>query len=134
MKVRWTSGSLRLRISPSELAALERGEPVEERLRIPGALAGSSWTILLLPGGAVSEISGSGNVVVFDISRADVGKLASPSTEGVYYRRATAGETGEAFSFYVEKDFPCIHPRPSEVIEPEHETFTAPVGFEERKA
>lgn len=134
MKVRWTSGSLRLRISPTELTSLERGEPLEERLRVPGALVGSNWTVLLLPGGKVSEISASGNVVVFDISRADVTKLAVPDAEGMYYHRTGAGEGGEDFSFYIEKDFPCVHPRPAEVAEPDYETFPAPVGFEERKA
>ena len=132
MKVRWTSGSLRLRISPTELAGLERGEPLEERLRVPGALVGNSWTVLLLPGSKASEISASGNVVLFDISRADVEKLANPASEGIYCHRIAGDGTGE-FSFYVEKDFPCVHPRPSEVSEPDAETFAPPVGFEERK-
>ncbi|MBC8138639.1 MAG: hypothetical protein H8F28_22395 [Fibrella sp.] len=134
MKVRWTSGSLRLRISPTELASLERGEPLEERMRVPGAPVGSSWTILLLPGGKVSEISASGSVVLFDISRADVEQLAEPASEGIYCQQVAAGDSREEFSFYVEKDFPCVHPRPSEVNEPDSETFAPPVGFEERKA
>lgn len=131
MKVRWTSGSLRLRISPTELASLERGEPLEERLRIPGAPVGSSWTVLLLPGGKLSEISASGSVVLFDISRTDVERLADSANEGIYCQQS--GTDGD-FSFYVEKDFPCIHPRPSEINEPDSETFAPPVGFEERKA
>lgn len=131
MKVRWTSGSLRLRISPTELASLERGEPLEERLRIPGAPVGSSWTVLLLPGGKMSEISASGSVVLFDISRTDVERLADSANEGIYCQQSGSDE---GFSFYVEKDFPCIHPRPSEINEPDSETFAPPVGFEERKA
>ncbi|MBC7806326.1 MAG: hypothetical protein H7145_09260 [Akkermansiaceae bacterium] len=133
MKIRWTSGSLRLRISPTELASLERGEPLEERLRIPGAPVGSSWTVLLLPGGTQSEISASGNVVLFDISKADVETLADFTCEGVYCYQSGPGNDSEAFSFYVEKDFPCVHPRPSQISEPDSETFPSPVGFEERK-
>ncbi len=134
MKVRWTSGSLRLRISPTELASLERGEPLEERLRIPGSPVGSSWTVLLLPGGKASEISASGSVVLFDISRIDIERLADPASEGIYCQQSGTGSDRDGFSFYVEKDFPCVHPRPSEISETDSETFPAPVGFEERKA
>lgn len=134
MKVRWNAGSVRLRITPPELATLERGQPVEERLHVPGAPVGSGWTMVLLPNAEQSEISALESVVLFDISRADVSRLADPATEGVYCYRETAGDSPTRFSFYVEKDFPCVHPRASELMEPAGETFTPPVGFEDRKA
>src|SRR5215207_9087810 len=54
MKVRWTGDSLRLRITPGELAALERGEPVSEGLARVG------------------------------LTDEDVRRLAAPEAEGVY--------------------------------------------------
>ena len=136
MKIRWTAGSVRLRISPTELSRLERGEPLEERLGLPGGAAGGrGWVIVLAPGSETSAIAADGNVVRFDLGRAEVARLSDPTIEGVYCQQpADSGDGGDGFSFYVEKDFPCIHPRPSEITEPETETFAPPVGFAERKA
>jgi hypothetical protein len=35
--------------------------------------------------------------------------------------------------FYIEKDFPCAHPRAGEAEEAPTPTFTPPPGFEARK-
>lgn len=124
MKVRWTEGGLRLRITPTELAALERGEPVGETL----AVLGGGWQVTLLPNAVVSAVRGDGGgAVTFALSSADVSRLSDPESEGVYFER-------DGFAFYVEKDFPCVHPRASELTAPETETFAPPAGFDERKA
>jgi hypothetical protein len=39
MKIRWTQNSVRFRITPSELAAIERGEAISETLQLPGGSA-----------------------------------------------------------------------------------------------
>lgn len=133
LKIRWTSGSLRLRITPTELNALHRGEPVEERLRIPGSPIGGGWNVILLPGGTQSDIGASGGTVLFDISRVDLERLSDSGAEGIYCHRYGSAEDVNGFSFYVEKDFPCVHPRPAEANEAQTETFSAPNGFAERK-
>jgi len=90
--------------------------------------------MILLPGGLHSDIGASGGTTIFDISRGDIGKLLEPSVEGVYCHRPTGNQSdNNGFSFYVEKDFPCVHPRASELAEEQTETFAAPTGFAERK-
>ncbi len=129
MKVRWTKNSLRLRITPTELAALERGEPVYERLRIPGTTPKSGWAVRLTPVAAKTVLWASGSEIVFSVGRDDMPRLSDPASEGVYFDR-------DGFAFYVEKDFPCVHPRAAEIAagETQTETFVPPTGFNERKA
>ena len=38
------------------------------------------------------------------------------------------------FRYFIEKDFPCAHPRPAEAMEAPSECFAVPVGFAGRKA
>lgn len=119
MKVRWMEGSLRLRITPAEFAALQAGETVEEVAQFPGG-----WRVILQPGdqsALSSELSGSVHLI---LSVASLTELCQPETEGVYF-------TQEPFRFFVEKDFPCVHPRPKEAQE-STETFATPVGFAQR--
>jgi len=52
MKVRWTKNSLRLRITPSEMAALLRGETVREEMRLPGGGASTGWGVEITTGDA----------------------------------------------------------------------------------
>lgn len=123
MKVRWTQGSLRLRITPSELAAMGRGEGVGEQLKVPG---GACWRVRLQPGEATQITSHDGDVVLL-LSPSDRERLAVPETEGVYF------QTADGLRYLVEKDFPCAHPRAAEALEPPAETFIAPDDFERRK-
>ncbi len=113
MKVRWTRSSVRLRISPDELLALERGDFVEERMGIPGGF------VMRLEPAEVTILDSSAGVVRFGLSSADLGRLSAPETEGVYFQ--------DALKYFVEKDFPCAHPRKPEVAEPNAETFDRPV-------
>jgi hypothetical protein len=127
MKIRWTRHSLRLRISPSEMDVVLGGGDVSEVLALPGV--GGRWSASLAAGDETGIALENGSLRL-TLSRQDRARLAVPDAEGVYFE--TEGET--PVGYYVEKDFPCAHPRAAEAAEPPSETFAAPPGFEERKA
>lgn len=129
MKVRWTAESVRFRITPTELGQLERGEPVHTALSLPGG--GWSATVRPDPGGETHLCSEDPGSLSLYLSSVDVSHLADPSAEGVYFR-CPLGANPEGLRYYIEKDFPCIHPRPVEAEE-QTETFTAPSHFVERE-
>lgn len=116
MKVRWMEGSLRLRITPCEFSLLQQGGSVCERATFPGG-----WQVCVGPGEESALVSDSLTVT---LSRAFLDELSRPEAEGVYFVR-------ENYRFFVEKDFPCVHPRPKEAQE-STETFAPPPGFAER--
>lgn len=122
MKVRWTGESLRLRITPSELAALVDGQTVHEGLVLPGG----RWDLRLSPTGTRLAVRSSGGVVSVDVPAADVARLADPDSEGVYAHT-------DGLRLMVEKDFPCAHPHADEAREPETERFAPTAGFSARK-
>lgn len=122
MKVRWIPGSLRLRITPGELEKLLRGQEVNESLA-----EDCEWCVKIKPG-EKSSIEFNGPSVTLQLAAQDLEKLTDGSVEGVYFNRPGEPE----LSYYVEKDFPCAHPRPTETREPESETFPAPAGFKAR--
>jgi hypothetical protein len=124
MKVRWTGDSLRLRITPGELAALERGEAVAEDLELPG---GGGWAVRLEPAAGAAGVAWSDGVVLDGLTRADVARLGAPDAEGVYPRLP-------GLRLLVEKDFPCAHPHAAEAQEPETERFPPSPSFLARKA
>lgn len=124
MKVRWNQNSLRLRITPSELATLKQSETVSETLTFPGDV---SWSVQLVVG-EVTNLTSESTAACLTLSPEDLQTLAAPDMEGVYF------QTENGLRFWVEKDFPCAHPRAAEAAETETETFNAPAGFEERKA
>lgn len=121
MKVRWMEESLRLRITPGELEALQRGEVSTEAAAFPGG-----WTVTLKPGTESAINTVGAGVVVLTLAPEAIVELSQPETEGVYFHK-------ESYRFLVEKDFPCVHPRPAEASEPQTETFAPPAGFSERK-
>lgn len=123
MKVRWTSESLRLRITPSELAMLTHGEPVTAQLSLPD---GGGWLIRLAPGGQRLEATSSSRGVIVRMPPDDLKRLEAPDTEGVY-----AHHPGSRLM--VEKDFPCAHPHAAEANEPETERFAPTLAFLSRK-
>ena len=102
MKVRWTDTSLRLRITPPELEAL-RGRQV-----VIAAMSIGAWEVFLEAGPWESQLLTRGSQIHVHVSMADLAALLEPSVEGVYLKRGN-------FRYYVEKDFPCEHPRPAEV-------------------
>jgi hypothetical protein len=119
MKVRWMSGSLRLRITPTELALLAQDETVTEALGLPGG-----WRIVLRPGAAQTRLCSQSALVELALAGSDLRRLMEPDTEGVYFQQ-------DGFRYFVEKDFPCAHPRPKEVTE-STEHFAPPEGFAAR--
>lgn len=119
MKARWRTQSLRLRITPGELETLWAGEAVEESAAFPGG-----WRVRIEIGGAAALQSPAPGVVVLTLGPADRDALVDPSNEGVYFRDG-------AVAFFVEKDFPCVHPRPKEASE-STDTFAPPPGFADR--
>ena len=127
MKVRWTRNSVRLRITPSELDALLRGERVEEELEYPGG----GWLAMILPGASTTELHFARGDLQIALADADRARLSAPDVEGVYFENRD-GET--PIRYYIEKDFPCAHPGAPEAREPRTETFAPPPGFKERHA
>ena len=117
MKVRWTQNSLRLRITPPELEALRHRQVVVASLSV------GAWEVFLEAGLWDSQLLTRGAQIHVHLSMADLAALLEPSCEGVYLTR-------DSFKYYVEKDFPCEHPRPAEVsLEPALEatqTFPRP--------
>src|SRR5258708_38004847 len=127
MKVRWTKVSLRLRITPGELEALEAGKPVVERLQFG---EGSGWEIAIVPSDATTDLFWVGGTAQITLSLADCCRLSSPEVEGIYFRRTIE----PSIRYFIEKDFPCAHQRVADAMEPISETFVPPTDFEARKA
>jgi len=128
MKVRWTEESLRLRISPSELAQVEQRLPIETALTLG---PGGGWRVeLAVEESAATALTQDGNRLRLTLAPADLARLLAPDAEGVYF----TADRADGIRYYVEKDFPCIHPRGVEALEPATETFAPPADFEERKA
>lgn len=122
MKVRWTTGSIRFRITPGELTALTAGEPVSIALAVPGG----SWIAAIRPGAARTEIALAGGTLTLSLTDGDRNRLAAPAAEGVYFK------TGDGLRHFVEKDFPCVHPGAPEAEEAPSQTFAPPAGFAAR--
>ncbi|HEX8550877.1 MAG TPA: hypothetical protein VF681_04915 [Abditibacteriaceae bacterium] len=121
MKIRWTKNSVRFRITPQELGALEIGETVQESMHFRGE---ELWRASVEIGDETALQSGNG--VTISLSTSDRARLAEPDAEGVYFSE-------DGFRYYIEKDFPCAHPRAVEAAEPVTDTFVPPPDFEERK-
>jgi hypothetical protein len=124
MKVRWTNETVRLRITPRELDTILDGRTVTAELAAPGG----SWRVEVGPGESTGIAMVDGIVLHVWISPVDREQLADPENEGVYF--STDDEC--PLRYYVEKDFPCVHPRPPAAHEPVTDTFAPPNGFAER--
>lgn len=127
MKIRWTESGVRFRITPGELTALLAGELVEETLRVTEAPV---WRAQILPSALQTGLHQDGAALQIRLSDEDTARLAAPEVEGVYFE----SEGTPPLRYYIEKDFPCVHPRPSEAVEPKTETFAPPLDFADRKA
>lgn len=121
MKVRWNEASLRLRITPSELTALGRGEEIGQRLPVTEAFA---WAVMVRPNAPRTALTAEGASVVVSLTADDLAALAKPDAEGVYFGADAPGRP----RYYIEKDFPCTHPRAGEAAEVEAETFSGPAA------
>lgn len=126
MKIRWTQNSVRFRITPSELMAIEHGQHVKETLSLPD---GAGWSAAIVPAAGATSLDFASNQLRISLGESDRHLLSEPEREGVYF--GADGENG--LRFFIEKDFSCAHPRAADALEPATETFKPPVGFEERK-
>ena len=126
MKVRWTTGSVRFRITPSEMELLRDHRVASVELMV----LGDAWRATIIPTKSSTDLSLCCGNLKLSLAFDDIDRLADPSTEGVYFR--TKGQI--SVRYFVEKDFPCIHPKPEEVEETSTETFAAPQGFALRHA
>ena len=112
MKIRWTEDSIRFRIAPAELQALRAGQAVRAALPFPGG-----WQAGVYLTGETTELICEAGEASLLLSRADALRLAAPENEGVYFE-----QSAPRLRYYIEKDYPCEHPRPAEAQE-SSETF-----------
>lgn len=98
MKIRFTTSTLRVRITPNELERIANREALELGFGIAGG-----WKFRLEAGGQTKLESRDG-VVILKLSNADAIFLAEQTREGIYFE-------SDSIRFFVEKDFPCEHPR-----------------------
>jgi ribonuclease inhibitor len=98
VKIRFTTSSLRVRITPNELEQIKNRESLELTFGIDGG-----WKFRL-EAGEQTKLESRDEVVVLKLSNADAILLAEPTREGVYFESYDV-------RFFVEKDFPCEHPR-----------------------
>ncbi|MCW3095392.1 MAG: hypothetical protein JWL77_1010 [Chthonomonadaceae bacterium] len=93
--------------------------------------SGGGWRVeLTVEERSVTALTQDGNTLRLTLAPVDLVRLLAPEAEGVYF----TADGADGIRYYVEKDFPCIHPRGVEALEPTTETFPAPPDFEERKA
>lgn len=117
MKVRLHDDSLRLRLSPAEVAALGRGEAVTSTTPLgPGAA--------LAVAVAVDDVrqttaAGSGAGVTVTLPRSDAVGWAEDDREGLYAEQDAGG--GRTLRIAVEKDYACGHRAPADAA-----TFARP--------
>jgi hypothetical protein len=123
LKIRWTAGGVRLRITPTELQSIIAGEPISEVMALTG------WAVWVVPTEDETSLIAHGPALTLALSRADASRLAEPDQEGVYFQQ----EADIPLRYLIEKDFSCVHPHAAEALEPPTETFAEPPGFRERK-
>lgn len=103
MKVRWTTNSVRLRITPAELDSLLRGHGVGDVLAVPGG----TWSVRITPGAPEPSLRMDGAMLSIGMTTVDRDRLAEPGVEGVYFTTADS----PSVRYFIEKDYPCAHPR-----------------------
>jgi hypothetical protein len=127
MKIRWNSKSVRLRISPSELETLQRRETVVEVMEF----GNGSWEAYLSVG-EETQFWIEKMMLQISISGSALHELADPKNEGVYFVTGGPPQAPHPIKYFIEKDFPCAHPRTSQAEE-KAETFAPTREFESRK-
>jgi len=126
MKIRWTRGGVRMRITPTELEALQHGAEAVETLSLPGG----NWSATIRPGAPGTSLSLEGSTLCVALSDLDLDQLCAPDAEGVYFQT----DDEPPLRYFIEKDFPCAHPRAADAIEPDTENFEPPPDFIARKS
>jgi ribonuclease inhibitor len=98
VKIRFTTSSLRVRITPNELERIANRETLELGFGFSGG-----WKFKL-EAAEQTKLETQDGIVVLKLSEADAMLLSEPTREGVYFE-------SDGIRFFVEKDFPCEHPR-----------------------
>ena len=104
---------------------LAYGDNVQEHLGAPSG----AWTATIISDPTITDLTFNGGQARLRLSAKDRARLTSPDCEGVYFQT----EGTPTLRYFIEKDFPCAHPRAADALEPETETFMAPVDFAARK-
>ena len=109
MKLRIVDDSLRLRLTRSEVALIERGQPVQSRTHFPG---GPALTYSLAVGD-VKRISASFEAASIEVllPRAIALPWAAGNDVSLHGEQPLADGV---FRILVEKDFTCVEPREGE--------------------
>lgn len=115
MKIRWTADSIRFRITPAEMKQLVSGESVAEVLNF-----GTGQWSAQIARRPCHQVTFTGGNLILELSAQDIATLTAPENEGVYFH-----QDGMPQRYFVEKDYPCVHPRRSEALEPVTETFVS---------
>jgi hypothetical protein len=103
------------------------GKPVSERFELSRE---AGWEAAIVPGPNAAELAWVGNIMQLNLSQADCQRLAAGDAKGIYFRR----EGSAPLRYFVEKDFPCAHPRVADAMETPGGTFDPPADFKCRKA
>jgi ribonuclease inhibitor len=98
VKIRFTNSSLRVRITPNQLEQIKNRDSLELEFGIPGG-----WKFVL-EADEQTKLETRDGIMVFGLSPADATLLSEPTREGVYFE-------ADGIRFFIEKDFPCEHPR-----------------------
>jgi hypothetical protein len=111
MKIRIRGDSLRLRLSQSDVRALDRDGDVLDELHFP---AGASLRCVLRVDAQIEELGASfdQHTITVAISPAWARRLVEGDEVGVQCERALDG--GRRLALLIEKDFRCLVPRPGE--------------------
>jgi hypothetical protein len=111
MKLRIRGDSLRLRLTRSEVAALAAGQPVIEKMRVA---CGVSFEYRLSADGSGTspQASMEQGALVVRLPPRLAAEWAGTETVGIEATQANGASEG--LHILVEKDFPCLTPRPHE--------------------
>jgi hypothetical protein len=91
---------------------------IRETLEISGS--GIVWQAEVAQGVEKdSSLTYDGATLRMFLSKSDITRLANTDDEGIYFKKSD-------FRYYLEKDFPCVHPRAAEAEEPQTPTFSSP--------
>ena len=111
MKLRAKGDSLRLRVVRAELAALQAGDAVEERVGFPGG-AELVYRLVIAPGATAFEATYADGTLTVAIPGDEARRWFEPTAVGVRGELALGG--GRTLGLLIEKDFPCLTERPGE--------------------
>lgn len=106
MKLRTTTGSIRLRVMRSELNQLGSEQTLTERVAFPGGAA-LTFTLNIAPQEANVRVTFHGSTMGVTISRAAYDQWGAENQVGIY-GTLPINNSGETLDVSIEKDFACL--------------------------